>query len=112
MRGRDGKTIHQKTPEARAWERDFPLFARQKYVVSDAPRFRVAIQIFFAPREHGDVDNFAKCVLDCIAAHGMLRGADLKELSDAHVRELTVALYDSKADREKGPLTRITIEAL
>lgn len=103
---------HRKSEEALAWERDFGIFARRQYVVSDIARFKFTLEIYLAPRESGDVDNFPKCVLDCAAKHGMFRDAKLREVSDAHVKNLQVLINDLPADRAKGPLTRITIEAL
>ena len=107
-----GGGFHRKHPEAQAWERDFPIFARQQYVVSESKRFQVKLEIFLGPKERGDVDNFAKCPLDCIARAWMLRGPKLESLSDACVKRLEVVVNDSQADRELGPMTRITIEAL
>lgn len=111
-RGGHMKTLHIKTREAQAWERDFAIFARDMYIVSQSGRFAVTVDIFFAPHETGDVDNFPKCVLDCVAHRHMLRDADLKPCTDAWIKELRVRIFDTKADREKGPLTRITLEAL
>lgn len=107
-----GKTMHLKSAEAKAWERDFPLFSRQQYVVSDIKRFGVTLEIYLAPGERGDIDNFPKCVLDCIAKAWMLRDKNLGVLSDATIKELTLRINDSEVHRAQGPLTRITIEAL
>lgn len=107
-----GGGFHRKSAEAKAWERDFALFSRQQYVVSQSGRFRAILEYFLAPGESGDVDNFNKCVLDCAAKAGMFLDGKRKVRSDAWVKEMQVFIRDTQLDREKGPLTRITIEAL
>jgi Holliday junction resolvase RusA-like endonuclease len=105
---RDGS--HVKSAEATAWERDFPIFSRGAFVTGE--RFRVTLDITFGHKKRGDIDNFAKLPLDCIAKAGMLRSDKGQELSDANVKELIVLLRDSPADRDCGPITNITIEAI
>jgi Holliday junction resolvase RusA-like endonuclease len=74
--------VHIKSAAAKAWERDWPIFARGQYVTGD--RFVVVITYIFGPGDRFDVDNLNKCVLDCLA----------------------------KEDRTIGPKTLIQVEAL
>lgn len=102
--------VHVKSAEAKAFERDFPIFSRGLFVTGDY--FAVSFVFFPGPKQKGDVDNRNKVLLDCIAKAGMLRDKKGKELSDAWVKKLSVTIYDSKDDRTLGPLTLVTIEAM
>jgi Holliday junction resolvase RusA-like endonuclease len=104
--------IHKKTPEAKAWERDFPLFSRGQFITSQNGRFAVTLIFTPGPKDSGDIDNRNKCTLDCIAKAGMLRNGKGEEMSDAWIKRLLVEIRDSQEDRERGPKTEITIEAL
>jgi len=103
---------HKKTDAAQAWERDFPIFSRGDYVVSQSGRFAVTLIFIPGPGDSGDVDNRNKCVLDCIARAGMLRNRKGEEMSDAWIKRLLVEIRDSPAERETGPKTIVTIEAM
>lgn len=99
--------VHIKSKEAKAFERDFPLWSRGRYVTGE--NFSVAIQFIPGKKQKGDVDNRNKCLLDCIAKAGMLRNRKGEELSDAWVKRLLVEILE---DRNQGPKTIVTIEAL
>lgn len=102
--------VHVKSAAAKAWERDFPIFSRGQFVTGQ--RFAMILRYTFAPGDRGDVDNFNKLPLDCCAKAGMFRNPKGKWLSDAWVKRLTVEILDSDQDRQRGPQTEITIEAL
>jgi hypothetical protein len=102
--------IHIKSAEAKAFERDFGIFSGGYWC--NGEKFAVTFQFFPGPGAKGDVDNRNKVLLDCIAKAGMLRNMKGEELSDAWVKRLTVDICDSQADRERGPLTLVTIEAI
>ena len=108
------KGVHVKSASAKAWEDDFmamlPAQVRGEYVTGKL--FAVSLAFTCGPRDRGDVDNRNKLVLDCIAAAGMLRDPQGKQLSDAWVKRLTVELHDTPQDRQRGPETRVTIEAM
>jgi Holliday junction resolvase RusA-like endonuclease len=105
-----GGGFHRKSAEAKAWERDWPIFSQRKFV--QGSRFAVTLEIWLAPKDKGDVDNFSKCPLDCIAKSGMLIDAKGLPLTDATIIALHVFLYKTEADRREGPKTVVTIEAL
>lgn len=106
------KVFRQKSEEAKAWNRDFPLFSRQLYVVSQSGRFEMRIDYTPGPGESGDVDNYNKLPLDCCAKAGMLRDAKGKQKSDAWVKHLDIWVHDSPEERATGPRTEIVIEAM
>lgn len=101
---------HVKSPAAKAWERDFPLFSRGAYVVGN--RFQIEITYTFGPHNRGDIDNFNKLVLDCCAKSGMMRNAKMAELSDAWIKRMVINIRDSAEDRKNGPETHIELEAI
>jgi Holliday junction resolvase RusA-like endonuclease len=100
--------VHVKSEQARAWERDFPLFSRGQFIVGK--RFAIALDYTFGPNDRGDIDNFNKLVLDCVAKSGMLRDAKGHEVSDAWFKRMVVEIDD--ANRHLGPNTRVTIETI
>lgn len=102
--------VHFKSDEAKGWEAAFPLFSRGQFLVSDTGQFHVTLRFTKGPRQKGDVDNYNKLPLDCCAKAGMFRNRKGEELSDAHVKKLTVEIFDASEDRENGPETEITIE--
>lgn len=106
-----GGAAHIKTPETKAFERDFAYLA-PKGIEVIGERFHVTLDIFPGPRGRGDVDNRNKVVLDCIAAAGMLVRANGSARSDAWVKRLTVTIHDKPEERALGPSTEVTIEAL
>ena len=109
-------TFHEKSTEAKAFERDFlrvlPAGARNSFVSSISKRFAITLEIYPPKGAKGDVDNRNKVLLDCIAAAGMLRDGKNEKLSDAWVKRLTIEIHDSQEDREYGPLTLVKIEAI
>ena len=105
-----GGGFHRKTAEAKGWESAFPLFSRQQFVVGSA--FAVTVWIYFGPKDRGDIDNFSKLILDCIAKSGMLVDEKGNRLSDAKVIELHTFLRSGKEDRKLGPKTEIMIESI
>jgi Holliday junction resolvase RusA-like endonuclease len=102
--------VHVKTAQAKAFERDFPLFSRGGFVIGE--QFSVVFHFVPGPGDKGDVDNRNKCLLDCIAKAGMLRNRKGKELSDAWVKRMVVEIHDSAEERRTGPRTVVQIEAL
>jgi Holliday junction resolvase RusA-like endonuclease len=100
--------VHRKSAAARAWENDWPMFARGQFIVGK--RFAVLLRYRFGPGDRADVDNLNKLPLDCIGKSGMLRDARGKWLSDAWVKRLSVEINDD--ERAKGPQTEITITAM
>lgn len=105
-----GGGFHKKSPAAKAFERDFPIFSAGYFVVGE--RFAVTFHFTPGPKDKGDIDNRNKCLLDCIAKAGMLRNRKGEELSDAWVKRLTVEIHDSAEERATGPRTLVKIEAL
>jgi len=104
--------VHRKSAAAKAWERDFPLFAGSLYCVSPSGRFHVTLEFTPGPGSKGDVDNYNKLPLDCCAKRGMFRNAKNEPVSDAWVKWLEVKIHDLPGEREHGPQTKITIEAM
>jgi len=103
--------VHRKSAAAKAWERDFPIFSRGRFVQSENGLFIVTLIFTPGPGDKGDVDNRNKSTLDCIAKAGMMRNAKGKAVSDAWIKRLVVEIHDSLEDRKNGPKTEITIEA-
>lgn len=108
------KGVHIKSAAAKAWENDFmamlPASARGQFVTGK--RFSVTIRLTFGPSDRGDVDNFNKQILDCCAKAGMFRDPKGKVLSDAWVKRLMVEIRDDGRQRQTGPTTDVTIEAI
>jgi Holliday junction resolvase RusA-like endonuclease len=102
--------VHVKSTAAKAWERDWPLFAKGAFVTGK--RFKASLIFRLGPKDRGDVDNFNKCVLDCVGKGRMLRTVDGKILSDAWIKKLDVEILDGEADRAAGQRTFIQIEAI
>ena len=107
-----GAGIHRKSAAAKAFGRDFPLFSRGLFVVSQSGRFSVTLDYWLGKGDRGDVDNFNKLPLDCAAKAGMLRNKKGKEVSDAWIKRMTVNIHDSDEDRKLGPQTVMTIEGM
>lgn len=105
---------HRKSKAAKKFSDDFksvlPASIRDAYVIGE--RFAVEFQYFIPPFGKGDVDNYNKCLLDAIAACGMLRDRKGKQLSDAWVKRMVVDICDSEEDRKLGPLVVITIRSM
>jgi Holliday junction resolvase RusA-like endonuclease len=106
----EGKQIHTKTPQVRAWERDFALFVRGQYVTGE--RFQATLRFRFGPGDGYDVDNLNKCALDCTAKAGVIRDPEGHWLSDRWFKKLIVEIHDTDQDRKLGQQTEIIVEAL
>lgn len=104
--------VHVKSAAAKAWERDWPIWGRQRFIVSPSKRFQVTLEFRMGADDGFDVDNLNKCCLDCAAKSGMIRDLKGKWLSDRHFKRMIVDILDSPADRVLGPQTKITIEAM
>lgn len=101
---------HYKSAETEAWEWAFASLCGHEWV--EGERFFVHITYTFGPKQHPDIDNLQKCVLDAIAKAGMLRSKKGKKLSDSHFKEQLVYVKDEPGDRQFGPKTVITIGAI
>jgi Holliday junction resolvase RusA-like endonuclease len=104
---RHAKGRHFKSDRARAFEHTMPLFVRGAHVVGT--RFSVSLRFVLGPKQHPDIDNLAKQVLDSLADCGVFRSAAGKFLSDNSVKRLTMEIDDE--DR-KNPRTEIIVRAL
>jgi Holliday junction resolvase RusA-like endonuclease len=108
------KGVHRKSATTVAWERDFnamlPANIRGEYVTGN--RFSVMLVFIPGPGDRGDVDNRNKLVLDCCAKAGMMRNQKGEQLSDAWIKHLIVEIRDFPKDRQRGPETHITIQAI
>jgi Holliday junction resolvase RusA-like endonuclease len=91
---RGGKGFYVKE-EAKAYKAAVAVLAPKDHVPEP---YRVRIEIYLGPGQRGDVDNFAKVVLDGLVGAGVLR-------SDAAVEELTI----SKARDRNNPRTEIEV---
>ena len=104
--------VHIKSKDAKAFGDQFPIFARDLFVQSESGRFAVTLEYTPGPGDSGDVDNYNKLPLDCAAKRGMFRNKKGESVSDAWVKRLVVEIHDSEEEREHGPRTVMTIEAL
>jgi Holliday junction resolvase RusA-like endonuclease len=104
--------VHVKSKAAKAFGDQFPIFARDLYVMSASGKFAVTLEYWPGPGDRGDVDNYNKLPLDCAAKRGMLRNKRNEAVSDAWIKRLTVVIHDEADDRTKGPKTVMTIEAM
>lgn len=77
---------HYVSKEAKAFKEAVALFAKGQQIRAKA--FCVDITIFLGPGQKGDLDNFAKCVLDGLVEAGIID-------SDAKVTILQMAKYRS-----------------
>jgi crossover junction endodeoxyribonuclease RusA len=96
MRTRKGVTFV--SAEAKAYKEAVFYCARGQKVVAD--EYAVGIRIFLGKKGNGDVDNFAKCVLDGLTDAGVIH-------SDAAIQRLTIEKF---RDWE-SPRTEIVVEA-
>lgn len=101
MRTRRGVTFVSR--EAKAFKAELIVCARAQSdpTLSGAPAYCIDVTVFQGAKQRGDVDNYAKCVLDGLAEAGVIH-------SDAAVTDLTLR---KRRDRE-NPRTEITIEGL
>ena len=103
---RHAKGRHFKSKRAQSFEAMLPLFVRGQYVIGK--RFEVHLLFVLGPRQHPDIDNLPKQVLDGLAGAGVFRSAEGKRLTDNSVKRMIVDLDDE--DR-KNPRTEITVRA-
>jgi Holliday junction resolvase RusA-like endonuclease len=73
---------HYKTPEAVKFQQDMAILAAGRKI--DAEFYAVQIHVKLGPKRKGDVDNFAKVVLDGLKLAGVIH-------SDAAVLFLTIS---------------------
>lgn len=71
---RDGRRIFQLTPEAKAWYAAIAVLARGKVAKGD--RHRVEFAVYRGKGERGDLDNYAKCILDGLVKAHVLKSDD------------------------------------
>ena len=101
--------IHSLSDAAKAFKDQFPALVKPgPYIVG--VRFQVTIHYWMGPNDRGDIDNFDKLLLDCIAQSGMMRDGKGKELSDAWIKRRTTEIMDSPEDRKIGPRTDVLLE--
>ena len=86
---RHSKGRHYKTDEASRFQRDIAILAAGKKV--EAESYAVLIHVFLGPKQKGDLDNFAKVILDGLVIAGVIH-------SDAAV----VRLLLSKSRAARG----------
>lgn len=104
---RHAKGGHYKSARASAFERDFAMFVRGNRIIGE--KFAVSLRVYVGPRQHPDVDNLPKQILDGLSRNGVLVSEKGKQLSDNHITKLEVERITT--DRE-NPRTEILIETL
>lgn len=95
--------------EAKQFKQQMAYFVGFRHVV--AKFFKVELTIYLAAKQKGDVDGFAKVMLDSLADLRVFRTMKkgvAEAVSDAHVYELHLR----KRRDEKNPRTEITISDL
>jgi Holliday junction resolvase RusA-like endonuclease len=90
---------HYITKEASAWFAAVFMIARGSTVEGKA--HEVSYTVFQGAKKKGDVDNYAKTILDALVKAGVLK-------SDASV----VSLHCHKLRDRNNPRTEITVEAV
>lgn len=86
--------------EAKDFKRAVGVFCRSKFC-GEWSAYHVEVTVFQGKGDRGDVDNYAKCVLDGLAESGVIH-------SDAAITDL---ILRKRRDRE-NPRTEITVTAL
>jgi len=89
---------HYVTNEAKAFKDAVAICARRQYLAAAA--YEVEIHVFLGARQRGDIDNFAKCVLDGLVQADVIG-------SDSAVTRLIM----EKSRDAKNPRTEITVRA-
>ncbi len=87
------------TKEAMAWLQAVQLYARGSVVAGK--KHVVEYTVHQGAKSKGDVDNYAKCILDGLVKAGVLK-------SDASV----VSLHAHKLRNRENPRTEITVRAI
>ena len=104
---------HYVTKEAIAFKETLAICARGFAVIGR--RFQVEAIIYLGHKGKGDVDGFAKLILDGLAKAGVFQKANGRrplvtpcQMSDAHVTDLILR----KRRDAKNPRTEFTIKAI
>lgn len=82
---------HYKTSEAHDFYATVSLLAAGKKVIGK--KHKVAMSVYLAPKQKGDLDNFLKCMCDAIVKAGVLR-------TDATITEIHAAKYRAESAEE------------
>ena len=98
---------HYVTKEAKAFKSAVALLARQQRACVEAEKYEVEAHIYLGAKQKGDVDNFAKVILDALAEAGVCTGTRGVG-SDARITDL---ILRKRRDR-KAPRTEITVRPL
>jgi Holliday junction resolvase RusA-like endonuclease len=98
---------HYKTKEAESFEEIGAYVCRAAQPVC-AKSYSVTIDIYQGAGQKGDIDGYAKQVLDLLANNGLLLDRNGKLGTDAHVTEL----HMTKRRCKNGPRTEVTILGL
>lgn len=91
---------HYVTAEAKAFKAAMCLLSKRAGILPAVERYEVEAHIYLGHGQRGDVDNFAKCLLDGLQEAGIIE-------SDALVSDL---ILRRRRDR-KAPRTEITVRA-
>lgn len=94
----DGRQVFTISKEARAFLDAIAIFARGQQIDHKHKHYRVEYCVFQGKGSKGDIDNYAKCILD-----GLVRASVIK--SDAGV----IDLHMSKRRDPDNPRTEIRI---
>lgn len=97
---------HYKTPEAIAFEQIGAIACRGLSVSGKA--YFVTIDVYQGFKKKGDIDGYAKQVLDLLATNGVLLDHKGKRSTDAHVTKLLM----TKQRDIKNPRTEVIVEAI
>lgn len=90
---------HYKTPKALAFQQAMAVFARGQCLRAKA--YRVEYTVYQGKGSRGDVDNYAKCILDGLVNAGVIH-------SDAAITSLSM----TKQRDWENPRTEIWVEGL
>ena len=97
---------HYKTPEAISFEQIGAIACRGLAV--SAKEYSVTINVYQGAKKKGDLDNFAKVVIDLLATNGVLLDKKGKRSTDAHVTEL----HMTKQRDRNNPRTEVIVTGL
>lgn len=90
---------HYTTPKADAWKSAVAIIAKGQMVTGKA--HEITYTVYQGYKSKGDVDNYAKCILDSLVKAGVLK-------SDASV----VSLHAHKVRDRVNPRTEIHIKEI
>lgn len=97
---------HYKTPEAISFEQIGAIACRGLAV--SAKEYSVTIHIYQGAKKKGDIDGYAKQVLDLLATNGVLLDHKGKRSTDAHV----TVLHMTKHRDIDNPRTEVIVEGI